>query len=57
MTQDLITLLKVAGDGRPAAMDQLFAEVYDQVKRLARRELASGPNPTLNTTGLVHGCI
>ncbi|QBB71925.1 sigma-70 family RNA polymerase sigma factor [Pseudolysobacter antarcticus] len=54
MTQDLTTLLKVAVDGRPAAMDQLFAEVYDQLKRLARRELAGGPNPTLNTTGLVH---
>jgi RNA polymerase sigma factor (TIGR02999 family) len=54
MPLDLTTLLKVAGDGQAAAMDQLFAEVYDQLKRLARRELASGPNPTLNTTGLVH---
>ena len=54
MTRDLTTLLRVAGDGQAAAMDQLFAEVCDQRKRLARRELASGPIPTLNTIGLVH---
>lgn len=41
-----------AGKG---AADDLFALVYDELKRIARRQLDGGPSlATLNTTALVH---
>jgi RNA polymerase sigma factor (TIGR02999 family) len=39
-----------AGDAR--SPDALFANVYDDLRRIARRQL--GPGDTLNTTALVH---
>lgn len=41
--------------GSDRAADHLFALVYDELKRIARRQLGGGPNlATLNTTALVH---
>jgi len=55
-TQGEITrLLLLWREGSPGSLDRLFPIVYQELKRLARRQLAgSGPGRTLNTTGLVH---
>ena len=54
--EELTALLDSARDGDPAAAGQLFARVYDELHRLARRQLrAHGrPGATLDTTALVH---
>ncbi len=54
MASDITALVHAAGDGDRAALKALFAAVYDEIKRLARRQLAAHPQPTLDTTGLVH---
>ena len=42
-------------DGAPDAMDRLAPLVYEQLKRIARRQLrAEAPGHTLSTTALVH---
>ncbi len=42
-------------NGAPDAMDRLVPLVYDQLKRIARRQLRAEPvGHTLSTTGLVH---
>ena len=42
-------------NGAPGAMDRLVPLVYDQLKRIARRQLRAEPvGHTLSTTGLVH---
>jgi RNA polymerase sigma factor (TIGR02999 family) len=51
---DVTELVHAAGNGDGAALQQLFATVYDELKRLASRQLAGQPSPTINTTGLVH---
>jgi RNA polymerase sigma factor (TIGR02999 family) len=53
---ELTTLLGNARSGDPAAASALFARVYDELHRLARRQLrAHGrPGATLDTTALVH---
>lgn len=53
---DRITaLLERAADGDAAAHGDLFALVYDQLRRLARRQLAGArADATLSTTALVH---
>ena len=48
-------LLRAAEAGDGEARDRLFALVYDELRRLARRQLHRAPaRSTLNTTGLVH---
>jgi RNA polymerase sigma factor (TIGR02999 family) len=54
VSEDLTLLIRSAGSGDGAAVPQLFEAVYGELKQLARRQLASGPQPTLDTTGLVH---
>ena len=54
MASDVTALVLAAGDGDREALKALFAAVYAEIKRLARRQLASSPQPTLDTTGLVH---
>ena len=54
MASDITALVHAAGEGDRAALKALFAAVYDEIKRLARRQLAAHPQPTLDTTGLVH---
>jgi len=51
---DVTELVRAAGRGDLDALRTLFAAVYDELKRLAHRQLAVSPNPTINTTGLVH---
>jgi RNA polymerase sigma factor (TIGR02999 family) len=47
-------LIQLRG-GRPDAMDRLFPLIYDQLRRMAHRQLqAEPPGHTLGTTGLVH---
>jgi len=51
----LRTLLDQAGSGDPIAFNQLVAEVYPELKRLAHYQLAKERgNHTLSTTAVVH---
>ena len=43
-----------AGEAGPAALKGLFVRVYEELKPLARKQLAASRDATLNTTGLVH---
>lgn len=54
MASDTTALVHAAGDGDRVALKALFATVYNEIKRLARRQLSASPQPTLDTTGLVH---
>jgi RNA polymerase sigma factor (TIGR02999 family) len=53
---DWEALIAAADAGSREARDRLFAALYDELKRLARRELARGAGPmaTLSATTLVH---
>lgn len=53
--QDVTELLKEAGDGNRAALDELLPLVYDELRRVAQRQLAGErPNHTLQATALVN---
>ena len=54
MDTDITALVQSAGGGNDAARDALFALLYDELKRIARRQLRGSASPTLDTTGLVH---
>jgi RNA polymerase sigma factor (TIGR02999 family) len=49
-------LLLAHADGEIDAADRLFPLIYEELHRLARRQLGAvgRPGPTLNTTALVH---
>ena len=50
-----VTQLLIAyRDGDREAFDRLVPMVYDDLRRIARRQLRRGGPQTLNTTGLVH---
>lgn len=51
-----ITQLLIAhGEGQPGAFDELMPMVYEDLRRIARRQLRRNqPSHTLDTTGLVH---
>lgn len=52
--REITDLLLQLRDG-PGAMDRLFPLVYDQLRRIAHRQLQAEPEGhTLGTTGLVH---
>ena len=51
---DITELVHAAGNGDAMALETLFTSLYDELKRLAHRQLADNPSPTINTTGLVH---
>lgn len=52
---DIARLLRAHEGGNPAAFGELVGLVYDQLRRLARRQRHCGPAArSLNTTGLVH---
>jgi RNA polymerase sigma-70 factor, ECF subfamily len=52
---DVTQLLESAGAGEPLAMDQLFSVVYDELQRIAHRQLRlERSGHTLETSGLVH---
>lgn len=44
----------VAGETGTAALKGLFVRVYEELKPLARKQLAASRDATLDTTGLVH---
>ncbi len=47
-------LLHAQAMGDEAAFDQLVSQLYEELRRLARRQLANDRKATLVTTGLVH---
>jgi RNA polymerase sigma factor (TIGR02999 family) len=52
---DVTQLLEAAGAGDPAAMDQLFPLVYEELQRIAHRQLGmERTGHTLETSALVH---
>lgn len=52
---DVTELLARAGEGDPAALEQVFPLVYEELRRLAHRQLQrEEEGHTLCTTGLVH---
>lgn len=52
---EITRLLLLWREGEPGSLDRLFPLVYQEMKRVARSQLARGePGRTLNTTGLVH---
>lgn len=53
-TSDVTDLLEAANHGDAAALKAAFVRVYDELKQLARRQLAAQSTSTLNTTGLLH---
>ena len=55
MAGDLTRLLRAHAAGDPEAFDRLVPLVYDDLRRVARRQLRRGqPLALLETTGLVH---
>ena len=55
MDSTLSTLFATAESGDRAAADQLFATLYDELHRMARRELAKrGAGATLGATTILH---
>ncbi len=55
MTADITTLLASAEHGDRAAADAVFTALYDELHRMARRELARrGAGVTLGATTLLH---
>jgi RNA polymerase sigma factor (TIGR02999 family) len=55
VTESITTLLASAERGDRAAADAVFAAMYDELHRLARRELARrGSGVTLSATTLLH---
>ena len=52
---EVTTLLAAVGTGDRAAVDRLFELVYDELRRIARRQLRGARGAeTLSTTALVH---
>jgi len=54
-SHDVTALLLKAGEGDPGVLEQVFPLVYEELRRLAHRQLRHEPEGhTLCTTGLVH---
>lgn len=52
---DVTRLLRAAASGEPAAVGALWSAVYEELRRLARQQLArEGPGCSLDSTALVH---
>jgi RNA polymerase sigma factor (TIGR02999 family) len=51
---DITALLRAAGAGDRGALDQVFTQVYQHLRGLARAQRRATPSDTLSTTGLVH---
>jgi RNA polymerase sigma factor (TIGR02999 family) len=54
MDQSLHELLVAYREGEPGVLDKLIPLVYEDLRRLARRQVHQWPNLTLDTTGVVH---
>ena len=54
---DITTLIQRAREGDRAALDDLFAALYPELRRIAHVRLRHGfPDPDLGTTALVNEC-
>ncbi|MEO7056022.1 MAG: ECF-type sigma factor [Caldimonas sp.] len=54
---DITVLIARARDGDHVALDELFAAVYPELRRIAHSRLRRGfPDPELGTTALVNEC-
>lgn len=54
-TQTVTQILKASRDGNREAVDRLFSILYDELRRVAHRQLANQQNrATLNTTALIN---
>lgn len=51
---DITTLLAAYRQGEPAAFERLLPLVYDDLRRIARRQLRDSGGKTLDATALVH---
>lgn len=51
---DITRLLRRAAEGDREASEKAWVAVYDEVRRIAHRELVRRGGATLSTTGLVH---
>lgn len=51
---DFLQRLERARGGDREALDQIFGQVYEELRALARRVRRGRASPTLNTTALVH---
>lgn len=51
---ELTVLLGAAERGEPGASEALFAALYGELHRLARRQLAKNPGSALGATSLLH---
>jgi len=54
MEHSLHDLLVAYRKGEPGVLDQLIPLVYEDLRRLARRQVHQWPNLTLDTTAVVH---
>jgi RNA polymerase sigma factor (TIGR02999 family) len=55
LDEEITNLLKAWSAGDPAALDQLSKQVYDELRRMARRHMkGERRDNTLQTTALVH---
>lgn len=54
MEQTLRELLVAYRKGEPGVLDRLVPLVYEDLRRLARRQVRQWPNLTLDTTSVVH---
>ena len=55
MDEEITNLLKAWSGGDPAALDRLSTQVYDELRRMARRHMqGERRDNTLQTTALVH---
>ena len=54
-THHITRLLSQVAEGQEDARDELVSAVYQQLRKIAQRRMASdGPNPSLQATELVH---
>lgn len=54
MVTEITALVQSAGGGDATARNALFAVLYDELKRIARKQLRGSSSTTLDTTSLVH---
>jgi RNA polymerase sigma factor (TIGR02999 family) len=54
VSDGMTALLEAAGSGDEAAQGQLFALLYEELRRCAHRQLGGSADRTLSTTALVH---
>lgn len=51
---DISAILRAARGGERAALDEVFSRVYEEIRGIARGQLARAGRATLSTTAVVH---